>query len=232
MAADRSPEDAACPACGEPVGVRATYCMHCGRDLPDRADYDDVTGESDGGETLLTRLRPGATTDREESVPGTSETIEWETSDGGRAGRSVDAGTATTRTGPGVPSGTGTDGPRLLPVVGGVDAPGRAGRFLAALAGLGITGTGAFGLSLPAAGALLAVAAWVGATVSVARTRSAFDAMRYGSSLLMVTLIFVSFTFAFGSGGGLAPAAFSLVPTTIAALLVGGAGRTTPAPSG
>jgi hypothetical protein len=39
-----NPEDPRCPECGEPIGARAVYCMHCSADLTEereRADTDD-----------------------------------------------------------------------------------------------------------------------------------------------------------------------------------------------
>lgn len=39
--------DPACPACGEPIGQSATYCMHCSTDLTAEADRGDDTVEWD-----------------------------------------------------------------------------------------------------------------------------------------------------------------------------------------
>lgn len=53
----RDAADPACPECGEPIGASATYCMHCGTDLPmdesaDVSDADDVSmAELSGSET-------------------------------------------------------------------------------------------------------------------------------------------------------------------------------------
>jgi hypothetical protein len=38
--------DPRCPKCGEPIGVRATYCMHCSTDLTEERAAADVDGDS------------------------------------------------------------------------------------------------------------------------------------------------------------------------------------------
>ena len=55
-----APEDPRCPECGGPIGVTATYCMHCSADLTaerDRADTDD-DGTWDRTETGTGTERP------------------------------------------------------------------------------------------------------------------------------------------------------------------------------
>ena len=38
------PAEQTCPHCDEPVGSRATYCMHCGRDGPrDQMEEVDIS---------------------------------------------------------------------------------------------------------------------------------------------------------------------------------------------
>lgn len=227
MTVDRTAgDDATCPSCGEPVGTRATYCMHCGRDLPDRVEYDDVTGApvggretGDAGVSLLERLSPGASradasADRSGGADGTSPDV------GRTDARLADAA---------IPSGQGTDGPRLIPASDRLDAPADAGRFLAGLGALGVAGVAWWGLSFPVAGAALAVVAWAGSVVSLARRRTGFDAMRYGLSGLVITLIFVSFALAYRAAGGVS-VALALVPVAVAALFVAGFGRTAGGP--
>lgn len=34
-----------CPECGEPIGARATYCMHCSADLTEEREAADVDGD-------------------------------------------------------------------------------------------------------------------------------------------------------------------------------------------
>jgi hypothetical protein len=36
-----TPEDPRCPECGEPIGMTATYCMHCSADLSDERESAD-----------------------------------------------------------------------------------------------------------------------------------------------------------------------------------------------
>jgi len=237
--ADRA--DPRCPSCGEPVGARASHCIHCWRDLPERADapaYDDVTGGTheithstdevtgttpevrapdDGGESLLTRLRTGIG-DRRSAEP---ERHGGESSHRDADRRLRESARRDTDTPP-VPSGRGTDGPTLLPALP-TDAE-RAGKFLGALATVGAASLVA-GVSLPLTGVLLAAVAWGGSTVSLARRRSGFDAMRYGSTSAMITFIFGAFALAFSADApAFVPLSLAMVPIGVSTLLVGGLG--------
>lgn len=40
-----SDPDPRCPACGEPIGQTATYCMHCSADLPQQLEAADDDGD-------------------------------------------------------------------------------------------------------------------------------------------------------------------------------------------
>jgi hypothetical protein len=42
-----STEDPRCPECGEPIGQRATYCMHCSADLTDEQEAADTDDDGD-----------------------------------------------------------------------------------------------------------------------------------------------------------------------------------------
>lgn len=247
--------DTACPSCDEPVGARASFCMHCGRDLPDRTEYDEVTGQAetgDGGETLLSRLRPGTSTEQAGESVGAADTpavvesrtgtvddgsIETErtatdadgigTADEGSVGfgPTADSSAATSRIP--VPSGRGTDGPTLLPTDGLFEDAETAGKMLGILGLFAISAVYGLGLPLPVTGAVLAVLSWVVSVVAIADRRSGFDAMRYGSYSLMVLLICVSFGFAFSAAGsGLLSFALTLIPVAVATLFVAGFGYT------
>lgn len=59
-----APADPRCPECGSPIGVTATYCMHCSADLTDErraadADSDGVWDASAGGEGTPTDAATG-----------------------------------------------------------------------------------------------------------------------------------------------------------------------------
>lgn len=218
--------DPRCPSCGEPVGARAQHCIHCWADLPDDTEYDDVTG----GTHEVTYEREEVTYETSETTAETPAVDDSGTA-GGEGSDPLDRlRAATTGTGtrendaPPVPSGRGTDGPSFLPTLG-IDVE-RVGRFLAVL---GLAGGVAVvaGVSLPVAGALVAGLAWAGSTAWLARERSGFDAMRYGSMNLMSTLVFVSFAMSLSAVGGPAvPLAFLSVPVAVSALFVGGLGDT------
>lgn len=235
MAAERTVEaETTCPSCGEPVGMRAPFCMHCGRDLPERVEYDDVTGASASGETVTTgtasflgrlrRLTRRGRDDDAAAAAGVAPDADRGVAPDATAGTSD--GTADANRVP-VPSGSGSDGPALLGHWGLLDRPLFAAKFLGGLGGLGVAGVAGLGLELPQAGVLLAVLAWAVSVVVLARRRSGFDAMRYGTYSLMVMLVFVSFALAFGAeGDGLLSLGLALVPVGVAALFVGGFGYT------
>ena len=234
-AADRV--DPRCPSCGEKVGARANYCIHCWRDLPERADapgHDDVTGGTheithstddvtgttpavrepdDSGESVLTRLRSGIGDRRAAESERHGDESDRRSVGPGRRGADH----------PPVPSGRGTDGPTLLPALP-TDAE-RAGKFLGALAAVGAASFVA-GVSLPVTGVLVAAVAWGGSLVSLARQRSGFDAMRYGTTSAMLTFIFGAFALAFSAEApAFVPLSLAMVPITVSTLLVGGLGN-------
>lgn len=216
--------DPRCPSCGEPVGARAQHCIHCWADLPDDTEYDDVTG----GTHEVTHERDRVTAETGEVTAGTPTVDDGtgeERSDPLELLRAATAGNGSReRDAPPVPSGRGTDGPSFLPTLG-IDWE-RAGRFLA---GLGVAGAVAVvaGLSPPVAGVLVAGLAWAGSTAWVARERSGFDAMRYGSMNLMSTLVFVAFAVSVSAAESpVVPLALLSVPVAVSALLVGGLGDT------
>lgn len=242
MAAERTVEaETTCPACEEPVGMRAPFCMHCGYDLPERVEYDDVTGAAASSEptsgtaSLLGRLRRLTRRGRDDdaaAAAGVAPGADFGGVANATAGTSdgtadVDRrGSADADRVP-VPSGSGSDGPALLGQWALLDRPLFAAKFLGGLGALGVAGVAGLGLALPQAGVLLAVLAWTVSVAVLARRRSGFDAMRYGTYSLMVMLVFVSFALAFGAeGNGLLSLGLALVPVGVAALFVGGFGYT------
>lgn len=223
--------DPRCPSCGEKVGARARYCIHCWADLPERddaPDYDDVTGgthEVTYERTTVTDERDAVTSDAGE-VTAKTPTVGESSGDGVlarlRATTRSDAGEPDT---PSVPSGLGTDGPSFLP------APPseweHAGVFLGGLAVVGLLATVIGGFAPVTAGALVSFVAWAASTAYLGRARSPFDAMRYGSLNLMNTLVFAPFGLALAAeGGGPVPLALVLAPVAVSALLVAGLGDT------
>lgn len=45
MSHSNYPDDPRCPACGEPIGATATYCMHCSTDLTELRDKADTDAD-------------------------------------------------------------------------------------------------------------------------------------------------------------------------------------------
>lgn len=59
-----SAADPRCPECGEPIGLTATYCMHCSADLAEERAAADVDGDGGWDRTTGTGSPGGS------SVPG------------------------------------------------------------------------------------------------------------------------------------------------------------------
>lgn len=70
-------EDPRCPECGEPIGMTATYCMHCSADLTDELEAADA--DQDGAWDEPTSATGGATGTSEpapESSTGDEELLD------------------------------------------------------------------------------------------------------------------------------------------------------------
>jgi len=249
------PAEQTCPHCDEPVGSRATYCMHCGRDLPDPGadggpvEYDDPaamrdTSEGDGAllERVTSRVRSVAggdaatvdagydeRTDAWDDEEGADE--EWATSDAAQATggeRTADGERSLTRDSR-VPSPDGSDGPRLLSLDGWPDAS--LSVVAAVVGGLlaGVASLFALGVPLHEAGVWLSVLAWLGSTAYLGRQRSVYDAVRYGVYGLAILMVFVPFGLAISAEGGPSARAVALavmlVPVGVVALIVTGIGH-------
>lgn len=153
-----------CPECGEPVGERALYCMHCGADFGD--DGPRAAGDAERGSAVDSSAEPSTT-------PATSQ----------RSGTD----TATTGDAPGEhgdlldrlfhPEGVLDDS---LTVVLGI-VVGLICGFVALIV-VGATAGGAPGF-------LAALLAWVGVTGWLARQYSLFGAVRGGCYALAVALL-------------------------------------------
>jgi hypothetical protein len=230
--AERS--DPRCPSCGEKVGARAQYCIHCWRDLPERDvhDYDEVTG----GTHEVSHEREAVTTETDAVTTETGEVSAGTPTVGDEGGgplerlRAATAGDGSNERdrdvdAPPVPSGLGSDGPSFLPAPPGEWE--RAGVFLGGVAVVGGLATVVGGFEPVTAGALAAFAAWAVSTAWLGRARSWFDAMRYGSFNLVSTLVFASFGLSMAAdGAGRFPLALTLVPVAVSTLLVAGLGDT------
>lgn len=63
---DRSDPDPTCPECGEPIGITATYCMHCSADLTE----ERAAGDTDGDGTWDASAAGGSTGGQQASGEG------------------------------------------------------------------------------------------------------------------------------------------------------------------
>jgi len=188
--------DPRCPSCGEKVGARARYCIHCWADLPERddaPDYDDVTGAS------------------HEVTDERDQTHERDQSDEHDA--------------PPVPSGLGTDGPSFLPTppneweragtfLGGLAA---VGVLATVVGGLAPVTAGALVSFVAWAGST----AWLGRARSWfdAMRYGSYNLM----STLVFAPFGLALA---AEGGGPVPLALALLPVAISTLLVAGLGDT------
>jgi len=205
--------DPSCPECGEPVGMNASYCMHCG------AEFDFADGVEDDGGGLLDSVADAidGTTDDSPDVESTAATVEderggtIETATDSTAGTSETAGATRDRVGPqGGPetSGATTSGGSTGAAPGGagsssgtadegrlLDPDGLVDNSLTVIVGIGagivigLISLFVFGIAFGGTGALLAFVAWLGSTAYLARRRTVFDAVRDGTFGLAAVLV-------------------------------------------
>jgi len=207
-----------CPACGEPIGARATYCMHCGADLPDRApdpedadDGDDSflsrlrswSGDESGGEVTIERERERASTESSDT-PGRGRDVATDS----RESRGFGSETDSTRSdrdahrGPGereraTGDGTGTDrggGEELFD--GAFDSSLKAAG--ATLAAAGFVLLYATSISLP--GTIAALVAWAAVSAAFLTRDSVLDAVPRLVVGFVLFMLFVPTGFSFGVG--------------------------------
>jgi hypothetical protein len=151
--------DPRCPACGEPVGVRATYCMHCDSQF-------DRPVDGDGSEPRRSGWGDGF------GIPEVSDEGDDTGTDRGDPVATDPGGTA-------AGSGGGED---WLDRYFGPD--GLIDDSLTVVIGVvvGVVGGGGVGL-------LAGLGAWVGVTAWLARQYSVFGAVRGGCYALAVALL-------------------------------------------
>ena len=234
-----------CPSCGEPVGTRATYCMHCGTeftaaerdgvagaaDEADATDFRDAgeefiddlvsgddTGDASTGDTAFGDTASGDTPD----TPTVEEPDTTPTVDGETGALAVDSDSGGEATAVGQPESAETGGGRWLDPDG---LPDNALTVVVALgAGLlvGIVWLFAFGVFFSRYGAWLAAVVWIGWTAYLARRRTVFGAVRLGAYGLAVSLVGGPALVALGSDGTVVGRAVALavitVPTGVFAL--------------
>jgi hypothetical protein len=214
---ERDRTDPTCPHCGEGVGARATYCMHCGRDIPDRAS-DRQSETVDDGEALLTRVRSaasGATADESaaEGFDPRADDVTWDDDRARGDDRSPTADRDRDRS-----TGRESADSRRLRMVSGVDLSGRAaGRFLAAVALGWVALAVGLGLSVAAAGGWTAVLSSAAVVAVVSRARTPFDGLRFGGIVVTLAMVFVPFGMAAAieSGAGFSPIAVAFVSAPV-----------------
>lgn len=217
---DGTTEDPRCPECGEPIGQRATYCMHCSTDLTEeRADADvDGDGTWDGA------AQPDTATEAGAILVSTRESI-TEALSGGREERTVPDDQLLD------PDGLVDD---TLTVVVGIAGGFVVGLFLT-IELLAMTGSSlAF---------LLGVTAWLGSTAYLVRRRTvqgAVAASGYGIAIVFLLIPLVAFSPMATVEGGLAERGslflvlgfFVVVPVLVAAAIGFVASRYVPSASG
>ena len=161
-----APADPRCPECGGPIGVTATYCMHCSADLTEEraaadADEDGVWDqyEAEGG----SETEPG-TGERE-----TGEQVIGERETGGGSGELLDDD--------GLVDNTLTV---LVGIAGGIV--------------VGLVGTGVLLAVTGSASALLfGLLAWLGSTAYLVRRRTVQGAVSKAGYAVAVVLLAVPF---------------------------------------
>jgi hypothetical protein len=189
--------ESGCPECGEPIGARATYCMHCGADLPDRAptpedadDGDDSffsrvrswASDESGGEVTIERERERASSESSE----TASTRERENAD--RVPRRNEG--TTERAG-----GAESDAQEGL-----VDGA-FASSLKAAGATLGVAGLVLlYATSISVPGTVAALVAWAVVSAAILARDPALDAVPRLVAGFVLFVLFVPTAFSFGTG--------------------------------
>jgi hypothetical protein len=162
-------EDPRCPECGGPIGVTATYCMHCSADLTEEREAADTDDDGAWDE------------------PGTGETGAGT----GEEGAGTDApGTAAGPSTGGVEAGGGSG--ELLDDDGLVD---NTLTVLIGLAGgvvVGLVGTGVL-LAVTGSGSavLFGLVVWLGSTAYLVRRGTVQEAVSKGGYVVAAVLLLV-----------------------------------------
>lgn len=210
-------EDPRCPECGEPIGQRATYCMHCSTDLTEERAAADVDGDGTWDEegTSEESTRPDTATELGATLVSLRESIA-KALNLGREERSTPADRS-------MPDDQVLDPDGLvdntLTVVVGIAGGLVVGLFLT-IELLAMTGSS---LSV-----LLGVTAWLGATAYLVRRRTvqgAVAASGYGIAIVFLLIPLVAFSPVATVQGGLAERGslflvlgfFVVVPVLVAA---------------
>lgn len=241
-------EDPTCPHCGEPVGMRATYCMHCGRYFEETTDPDDPSPGDDYATGIDESTTGAGAAYNDGSAGGTGDSGGFDLSD---LLPWSDPGEVRARAQSNATTGAGSAGSSVASRAGGgSSAAGRAGAtgeseglldpegladnaltlVVAVLGGLliGFVSVFAFLFSLGAFGLLLALVAWLGSTVYLASRHTVFGAVRYGAYALAGLVLLIPLGFAVAIDGGVLERLLLLVmfgiPFGIVAVVVGGIG--------
>lgn len=243
--------DPTCPACGEAVGARASYCMHCGADF--ESPVDGSAARSTGGANVgRDRDDPTDSDDFRTGIREAVHSLGDGASDSGAV--SSDSGSAFgTESDSAVESDTGSaveydSGPAVdyeSPSVGDASDAEADGRgwlhpdsllddsltvVVGIVAGLvvGFVALISFGLLFEEAGVLAALVAWLGGTAYFARRRTVFDAIEFGAyafaAVLLVAPLGLAVTADADLGGRAVLFVFALVPLGVIAAIVAGVG--------
>jgi len=199
-------EDTRCPSCGEPIGARASWCMHCGVEFDSDGQRADAGAPGESGDA-----GDGGTVTIESDTPEIAdgeftETVEADTDFIGSGDRE-----STASSGLGAESlGEETRSPRLGVVAGSL---------------IGIVAVMTLQSSLGLTGVVFGACFWLGSVVLLAWQRRLAAILHYGAYLLTALLIVYPFTFALVPSGGVGSVFFVGLPTWTVALGIGALGR-------
>lgn len=193
---DGPPEDPRCPECGGPIGLTATYCMHCSTDLTGERGVAEADGNLawDRGEA-----GSSGSSGNVGASPGPSRRSTGASAPS--SGRVMDTLGVS-------PAGLGERGRAVLAPDGLVDDTftvviGIVGGFV-----VGVVGTVVVGVLTESAWAFaVGVVAWLGATAYLVRRRTVQEAIAKGGYavagvLLLVPVIALSPTVSIDGGTG------------------------------
>jgi len=196
-------EDPRCPECAEPVGVRATYCMHCGAEFDHPAGVDDeVIGTGDSESDAVDEITDVFTDEGGDANAGSPDVADV-ASGGGDTGQQTDTAGSSGTANPDLSGWEARVGGWLAPdsllddsltvVVAVV-----AGLFIGPLAG------GVLGIATGSPWAVaVGLVAWIGSTVYLGRRRTVFGAVYYASLAVAGLVVLLPVAALIGGSGPL-----------------------------
>jgi hypothetical protein len=200
-------DDPRCPECGEPIGMTATYCMHCSADLTDEQAAADSDGDDawDGAEPASA----GTTADDATAVDGASADTAADGTGEAQSSATI-AGTDSAGTGGTLDASTvsetlGGSDDQILDPDGIVDNALTVGVGIVGGIVIGFVGTIVLAVLTGSAWAILfGLLVWLGSTAYLVRHRTVQGAVAktgYAIAAVLLAIPLIALTPAMDGGG-------------------------------